>query len=57
LNWLCGPRAPYDEVWPLPDEETEQVLQHPAEQTGLTFRVEERQVRMLFVERSRPGSD
>ncbi len=54
LAWVIGPRASRKEVWPLPEEETQLVLQHLAEQTGLTFRVEERQVRMLFVESSRP---
>jgi len=61
ITWLYGPRVRDEEtgrrLFPLPDEESELVLQHLGEQTGLSFHLEEREVRMLFVERVAPEAD
>ncbi len=57
VQWRYGwkPRG-YKHQWafPLPANETELVLGHVTEQTGLTFHTEQRQIQVLFVEGSLP---
>jgi Leucine-rich repeat (LRR) protein/ferric-dicitrate binding protein FerR (iron transport regulator) len=54
IEWRDGPLPRGVQRGRLPDDEVALVLQHLGEQTGLTFKEEERQVRILYVDLDLP---
>ena len=52
VGWRYHKRSPFTEKERQEDMDPDGVLKHLSEQTGLTFKEENRKVRVLFVERT-----
>lgn len=53
ISWTLNARSPFTEAERLADHDSEIVLKHLEEQTGLTFTLAKRKVRTLFIEKAK----
>lgn len=53
IEWYYNARSPFTEQMRREDHDEALVLKHLQEQTGLTFTLERKTIRILFIERAK----